>query len=189
MRIIGGEAGGRRLRTPRGPGIRPTSDRVKEALFNILGERVPDSDFLDLFAGTGAVGIEALSRGARLAIFVELDRKVISTIRRNLSNTGLEDCAEVYSLDVLRAIKVLGSKSCKFGIVFLGAPYDSPALEKALELLSVSDIIRDGGVVVAEHRAKHIIADSFGTLTRTRDKRYGDTVLTFYERTENSFVG
>jgi 16S rRNA (guanine(966)-N(2))-methyltransferase RsmD len=188
MRIIAGKAKGRKLKVPklsRNRRVRPLTDQVREALFNILGERVPDSYFLDLFAGTGAVGIEALSRGARIAIFVELDRAVVSTIRENLDACGLSDSAEVYSLDVLRAIKFLDKKDSRFDVIFLGAPYDSPALEMALELIGGANIINDEGVVVAEHRAKHMIADEFGVLKKARDARYGDTVLSFYTAKEN----
>jgi len=188
MRIIAGKAKGRKLKVPklsRNRRVRPLTDQVREALFNILGDRVPDSYFLDLFAGTGAVGIEALSRGAKIAIFVELDRAVVSTIRENLETTQLSDSAEVYSLDALRAIRVLDKKGSSFDIVFLGAPYDSPALEKALELIGGANIIKDKGVVVAEHRAKHVLADEFGILKKARDARYGDTVLSFYMKKEN----
>jgi 16S rRNA (guanine(966)-N(2))-methyltransferase RsmD len=184
MRVISGKAKGRKLKVPRldrGRRVRPLTDQVKEALFNILGPKVPESYFLDLFAGTGAVGIEALSRGAKLAIFVELDRKVIGTIRENLELTGLFDSAEIYSLDVLRAIKALDKKGSKFDIVFIGAPYGSPVLEQALELLSTTGLINMGGVVVAEHRNKHEIAEAFNELKKFRDARYGDTVLSFYK--------
>jgi 16S rRNA (guanine(966)-N(2))-methyltransferase RsmD len=184
MRVISGQAKGRKLKVPkldRGRRIRPLTDQAREALFNILGALVDDCCFLDLFAGTGAVGIEALSRGAKIAIFVEHDRSVVSTIRENLALTGFSDCAEVYSLDAVRAIKLLSSKKGRFGIIFLGAPYESPALEKAMELLGVLDLLSEGGVVVAEHRAKHAIADVFGTLRNVRDASYGDTVLSFYK--------
>jgi 16S rRNA (guanine(966)-N(2))-methyltransferase RsmD len=153
MRVISGKAKGRKLKSPklsRGRRVRPLSDQAKEALFNILGAKVVDSHFLDLFAGTGAVGIEALSRGARISIFVELDRKVVATIRENLDITELGDSAEVYSLDVLRAIKVLDSKGAKFDVIFLGAPYGSPNLNKAMELISASGLVAPGGILVAE---------------------------------------
>ena len=188
MRVIAGKAKGRKLKAPKlSPGrrIRPLSDQAKEALFNILGEKVLDSYFLDLFAGTGAVGIEALSRGAKIAIFVELDRKVVEAIRENLEITELGNNAEIYSLDVLRAIKFLNSKGAKFDIVFLGPPYGSPALERALEKLSESGLVKDDGVVVAEHRAKHEISKGFGKLVKVRDCRYGDTVLSFYKKGSN----
>ena len=184
MRVISGKAKGKKLKVPklsRGRRIRPLTDQAKEALFNILGIKVPDSYFLDLFAGTGAVGIEALSRGAKIAIFVELDKRAVSSIRENLAATELDSSAEVYSLEVLKAIKVLDSKGSKFDIIFLGAPYGSPILEKALEKLSGSGLVKDDALVVAEHRAKHEISQNFGNLVRFRDSRYGDTVLSFYK--------
>ncbi len=184
MRVISGKAKGKKLKAPnlsRGQRIRPLTDQAKEALFNILGEKVPDSYFLDLFAGTGAVGIEALSRGAKIAIFIELNKRIVSTIRQNLAATELDPSAEVYSLDVLRAIKVLDRKGAKFDIIFLGAPYGSPILEEALERLSASGLVKDDALVVAEHRAKHEISENFGNLIKFRDSRYGDTVLSFYK--------
>lgn len=184
MRVISGKAGGRKLKVPsldRGRRLRPLTDQAKEALFNILGARVVDCYFLDLFAGTGSVGIEALSRGARLAIFVEIDRKVVSYIRQNLEETGLDDSAEVYSLDVMRGLTALSSKGSKFDIIFLGAPYGSPALEPALEFIASSKLLGVNGIVVAEHRDKHEIAQKFGQLVRARDAKYGDTVLSFYK--------
>ena len=181
MRVISGKAKGKKLKAPKGK-IRPLSDQAREALFNILGSKVIDSYFLDLFAGTGAVGIEALSRGAKLSIFVEVDKKTVEIIRENLKSTDLYDFAEVYSIDALRAIKILGGKGAKFDIIFLGPPYDSLQLEKAMVRLSEIDILDSRGVIIAEHRAKQEIADKYKDLHRFRDARYGDTVLTFYRR-------
>jgi len=181
MRIISGKAKGRKLKAPRF-GIRPLSDQAREALFNILGEKVADCYFLDLFAGTGAVGIEALSRGAKISIFVEINKKTVEVIRENLNSTGLYGSAEVYSVDALRAIKILGAKKSKFDIIYLGPPYDSPVLEEAMRRLGEIDILNPAGIVIAEHRSKQVIAGSFGDLVSIRDSRYGDTVLTFYRR-------
>jgi len=185
MRIISGKAKGKKLKAPKlakGKRVRPLTDQAREALFNILGDRVPESYFLDLFAGTGAVGIEALSRGALLAIFVEVNKRVVQVIRENLEITGLADRAEVYSIDVLRAIKILDSKKASFDIIFLGPPYGSPLLEAAIERISNSSILKQDGILVAEHRSKHQIGDSFGKLKKVRSSRYGDTVLSFYKR-------
>ena len=136
MRVISGKAKGRKLKYPKlakSRRIRPLTDQAREALFNILGADIAGGLFLDLFAGTGAVGIEALSRGAEIAIFVERDRKVVGAIRENLELTGFTDRAEVYSLDVLKAVKVLDRKGSRFDFIYLGAPYGSPDLVKALE--------------------------------------------------------
>lgn len=161
--------------------LRPLTDQAREALFNILGEKAVDSYFLDLFAGTGAVGIEALSRGAKIAIFVELNRLTVSVIRQNLELTGFSDRAEVYAVDVIRALNLLNRKGAKFDIIFMGAPYDRPVLEKALVKLSETEILKPDGVLIAEHRKQHALMDSYGKLRRYRESRYGETVLTFYE--------
>jgi 16S rRNA (guanine966-N2)-methyltransferase len=185
MRIISGKAKGRRLKVPNLPGgkkIRPLSEQAREALFNILSADVVDSRFLDLFAGTGAVGIEALSRGAKIAFFVELDRKTVGAIRENLEMCGFSEISEVYSLDAIRAIGVLDSKGASFDIIFMGPPYGSPNLEKALETISASNIVATGGTVIAERMVKHELPESFGDLKRRRECRYGDTVLSFYKK-------
>lgn len=180
MRVISGTAKGRKLKAPKG-NIRPLSDQAKEALFNILQNKISDSYFLDLFAGTGSVGIEALSRGATLSIFVEIDKRTVNVIRENLEDCGFSDRAEVYALDVVRALKILKRKAAKFDIIFLGAPYDSPNLEIALQELSDGSLLKAETVVVAEHRRQRKLEASYGKLQAFREARYGETVLTFYE--------
>lgn len=179
MRVITGTAKGKRLKAPRGK-IRPLSDQAKEALFNILQNKISDAYFLDLFAGTGSVGIEALSRGATLSIFVEIDKRTVNVIRENLENCGLADRAEVYALDVIRALRILKRKAAKFDIIFLGAPYDSPNLEKALVKLSETEILKSDGILIAEHRKQHKMQEQYGKLKVLRDVRYGETMLSFY---------
>ena len=161
--------------------LRPLTDQARGALFNILAREVPDARFLDLFAGTGAVGIEALSRGAELAIFVDDHRAAVALIRENLELTGLADRAEVYAVDAVRAIGILDSKKAQFDIIYLGAPYDSPALEKSLEKLAETDILRPGGILVAEHRKQHSIGLTYGKYELYRDAKYGETVLSFFK--------
>jgi len=193
VRVIAGLAKGKELRFPKlskDKRLRPLTGRAKEALFNILAGKNPGARFLDLFAGTGSVGIEALSRGANLAIFVELDRKTVRTLRENLALTGFSDRAEVYCLDVIKALKVIDKAKGNFDIVFIGAPYavpagrqGSPALEETLKVIAVTEIIDRDGVVVAEHSIRDKISDSYGKLIKSRDCRYGDTVLSFYNLT------
>ena len=188
MRVIAGLAKGKELRFPKlskDKRLRPLNGRAKEALFNILAGKNPGARFLDLFAGTGSVGIEALSRGANLAIFVELDRKTVRTLRENLALTGFSDRAEVYCLDVIKALKVIDKAKGKFDIVFIGAPYGSPALEETLKAIAVTEIIDRDGVIVAEHSIRNKISNSYGKLIKSRDCRYGDTVLSFYNLTPN----
>lgn len=127
------------------------------------------------------MGIEALSRGAGKAIFVELNRKAVSVIRQNLEETRLKEQAEVYAVDAVRALNLLGRKKSRFDIVFLGAPYDSPELEKAMEKIGGGDLLSSSGVVIAEHRKQHKLQEEYGKLKSVRETRYGETVLTFYE--------
>lgn len=170
------------MKVPKGRrSLRPLTDQAREALFNILGEKVVDCCFFDLFAGTGAVGIEALSRGAKIAIFVELNRSTVSVIRQNLELTGFSDRAEVYAVDVIRALNLLNQKGARFDIIFLGAPYDSPVLEKALNKLSETEVLKPDGVLIAEHRKQHKLQGEYGRLKVFRDARYGETVLSFYK--------
>jgi len=180
VRVISGLARGRQLKVPKG-NIRPLSDQAKESLFNILVNQVKDCDFLDLFAGSGAVGIEALSRGARLAIFVEIDRRSVPVIRENLMDLGFDDRAEIFALPVNRALKILGKKQARFDIIFLGAPYGSSELDRALKLLGQIGMLKMGGVVVAEHRSKLILPEEFLQLKKFRTEKYGDTAFSFYK--------
>jgi len=190
MRVIAGSAKGKKLKFPKQAGrVRPLSDFAKEALFNILSVKVEDCYFLDLFAGTGQVGIEALSRGAKLAIFVEMDRKAVSVIRENLETTGFSGSSEIYSVDVLRGLNVLDRNGAKFDIVFIGAPYGLPVLADTLEKLSKSDILKTNAVVAAEHSKRQILPVSFGKMALVRQEKYGDTVFSFYRESNNENSG
>ncbi len=163
------------------PGARPLTDRVREALFNILRDRVSGAVFLDLFAGSGAVAIEALSRGAERAVLIDSDRRAVSIIRENLATCGLTDRAEIFALLAERGLNLLVKRGRKFDLVFLGAPYDSPALIAALEKLGAGEILAKNAVVIGEHRKQHWLDDRYGGLRKFREARYGETVLNFYE--------
>ena len=193
MRIISGELRGRRLKSPkrkRGPGrVRPLTGQAKEALFNILRNDIADCDVLDVFAGTGAVGMEALSRGAQFAIFVEKDHHAVAAIRANLKSAGLEKRADVFALDARRALNLLGNRKAQFDFIFLGAPYDDPVIVEAIELVASKNLIRPKGHVVAEHRKTHTLAPVYGALRLQQDRRYGETVLSFYKVQKNDEIG
>lgn len=180
MRVAAGEAKGRRLRVPRGVAVRPTQDRVREAIFNALGERVVDSEVLDLFAGVGTLGIEALSRGARRAVFVELDPRTAAGLRANLQAAGLTGRAEVWRADALRALRRLAQRGDRFDLVFLDPPYRSGWLGRALRALSDSPVLREGAVVVAEG-ARDEPVETEG-LEVTWRRTYGDTAVTFLRK-------
>lgn len=184
VRVISGKAKGRKLKAP--SQARPLTDRAKEALFNILRERVADCLFLDLFAGSGAVGIEALSRDGRRAVFIEENRQAIKIIKANLQVTELADLAEVYAVDAARGLKILARQEKQFNLIFVGAPYDDPALEEVLSILGEGQYLKPAGLVIAEHRKQHQLSDQFGCLKAGREARYGETVLKFYEESNLS---
>ncbi len=175
MRIIGGRHRGRRLETPDWPGLRPTSDRLRETLFNILAPEVDGARVLDVYAGTGAVGLEALSRGAASAIFIEKDRRAVALLRRNAASCAAGPCA-IVARDAVVALRA--PLSGPFDIVFLDPPYADPSRDAALQL--ASGHVAPGGVLVLEHATREPAPESAGTLTRTRTKRQGDSSLSFY---------
>ncbi|MGZ6372599.1 MAG: 16S rRNA (guanine(966)-N(2))-methyltransferase RsmD [Candidatus Limnocylindria bacterium] len=174
MRVIAGTARGRPLVAPRGTATRPITDRVKETLFGIIGERVIDARVLDLYAGSGAIGIEALSRGAASCDFVEHDRRAVAAIRENLARAGVEAHASVHALDVARYLA--GSTGDRFGLVFLDPPYDERAILAPLERLNGR--LAPGATVVVKHHWRTPIPEPPG-LVRRRERRFGETTLTF----------
>jgi 16S rRNA (guanine966-N2)-methyltransferase len=174
MRVIAGIARGRPLVAPRGTATRPITDRVKETLFGIIGERVIDASVLDLYAGSGAIGIEALSRGAVSCDFVEHDRRAVAAIRENLARAGVADVASVHALDVLRYLD--GSTGGQFSLVFLDPPYEERAILAPLERLN--GCLAPGATVVVKHHWRTPVPEPPG-LVRWRERRFGETTLTF----------
>lgn len=181
MRISGGESKGKSIRPPRHGGVRPTSDKVREALFSILGAGSDGATFLELFAGTGAVGIEALSRGAVHAVFVDSSRKSARLISENLEALGYRKAAAVVVKDVSQFLKKDAAGLGPFSIVFVDPPYQGEEGEKALGLLGEGGCLDEGAVVVYEHFKKRRAPDEIGKLARRKDYTYGDTVLSVYE--------
>lgn len=149
MRVIAGSARRLLLKTPKGLNTRPTTDQIKETLFNILMPYLYDANFLDLFSGSGGIGIEALSRGSRRAVFVENSKPAISCIEENLKTTHFTDVATVYPMDVFSALNQLTGKEC-FDIVFMDPPYNQELEKQVLERLSNSDIINEDTLIVIE---------------------------------------
>jgi len=179
MRVISGNARGHKLTTPEGLDTRPTTDRIKESLFNIIAPDIYDCEFLDLFSGSGSIGIEALSRGAKKAVFVDSARKALDTIEHNLNHTKLADKAEIIRTEVLAAIKMLGSKNAKFDIIFMDPPYMSGLYKPTLMAILAADILNKDGYIIAEHPGKVElpVAEGF-KLVRTKD--YKTTVMSFW---------
>jgi len=184
LRVIGGLAKGRRLKAVKGTKTRPTADRVKESLFNIIREKVADSNFLDLYAGTGNVGIEALSRGAAQAVFIEQDRKAIKILKENLNLTSFQQKAEVYQQDVLVALDILGRKKRTFSLIFLDPPYYEGLEEKTLEKILLSKVLTPDGLIIVEHLRKNILPAKVNILQLVRTETYGDTAMSFYRKRE-----
>lgn len=181
MRLTGGQSRGRRLKRPRAAGLRPTSSRVREALFDILGPRIEGACVLDLYAGTGAVGIEALSRGARRAVFVERDKSAARLIRENLALLGRDGAAEIVVLPVEASLAALTLRAERFDVVFLDPPYDPGITHEVLS--SASRLVLPGGTLIVEHPTRRppdpLRQHSYGA---ARVYRYGDTSLTVLRR-------
>ncbi len=179
MRVITGKARGVVLKTPEGMVTRPTADRVKEALFSVINFDIPGMAVLDLFGGTGQLGIEALSRGAKSAVFVDAGEAACKLIRENLRRTKLEGQARVVRGDYLAFLR-----SCKekFGIIFLDPPYGEVFLENALNLITEIDILQSGGIIVAERPLEKLDLPDFPGFSRSKDYKYGKTLVTIYRK-------
>jgi 16S rRNA (guanine966-N2)-methyltransferase len=176
MRIIAGTLKGRRLKTPDWEGLRPTSDKLRETLFNVLGPQVNGARFLDGYAGTGAVGIEALSRGAAHVAFVERDRRAIALIEANLRHCGVTDRYAIIPIDFARATR--GPGEPPFDIIFLDPPYGVDALTGALR--GAGTLAAEGTRVIVEHATRDVPPLTTDRLTLTRDLGSGDSGLAFY---------
>ncbi len=182
MRVIAGLAKGRNLKCLKGNTIRPTLDRVKESVFNVLGALIREAVFLDIFAGTGAMGIEALSRGASFCCFNDIQRKSCDIIRANIQNCQLEEKSRVFNMEALRLIEHLDREELfKFDIVYLDPPYAKGLYLKVLTALAQSALLKKETVVIAESDSKEILPEKIGGLTAVRNKVYGDTRIWFYQ--------
>jgi 16S rRNA (guanine(966)-N(2))-methyltransferase RsmD len=183
MRIIAGKYKSRKLAAPEGYDTRPTSDRLRETLFNVVAPVVADSVWLDLFAGTGAVGIEALSRGARTTYFVESSKRAARTLRENLASLSIEEGFEVIEREAAIALRMLDSQAVVCDFCFLDPPYRKMGdYEQVLGFLSQSRLLSATAQVIAEHDKHFDPGDAFGSLVRHRKLRQGDAVLSFYSR-------
>ncbi len=181
MRITGGVARGLRLEVPSGLRVRPTSDRVRSALFQILTQELSESVVLDLFAGTGALGIEALSRGAARVDFVERDSRLCSAIARNLEKAGFAAQGHVHRAQAEQAVTFLDGP---YHLVLLDPPYELSGVERIMEALTCPGLLERGGLVVMEHSSRADALERYGMLRRADHRRYGDTALSVYKMEE-----
>ena len=179
MRVITGKARGVVLKTPAGMATRPTADRVKEAIFNIIQFEIPAARVLDLFGGTGQLGIEALSRDAKSAVFVDEREDACKLIRENLKRTKLEQYGKVVRSDYMAYLK-----NCreKFDIILLDPPYAEVFLENSLKMITEIDILQSGGIIVTERPLGKELPWEFPDYTRSRDYKYGNTLITIYKK-------
>jgi 16S rRNA (guanine966-N2)-methyltransferase len=194
MRVITGKFKGRNINMPKG--IRPTQNKVRKALFDILGD-IEGSSFLDLYAGSGAVGLEALSKGASQVIFVEKDKRYTQIIKKNLRfsdsrlptfdsgslpESNIQHRATVITMDALRAISLFTGNRKKFDIVFIDPPYYRDLAKKTLKTLSRCDIVSHYGLIICQHYKKDKLPETAGDLRLIKQSRYGDTLLSFYQK-------
>jgi len=180
MRVLAGELKGQRLITPKGRTTRPTADQVRIALMDTLTPRLDGARVLDLFAGAGGVGLEALSRGAGDVTFVERDARAVAALRENVAALGAGKAATVRRGDVLRELQALYQAGERFDIVFLDPPYDAGLVDTTLEALGGGGLLLAEAWVIAQHFTKRPPAERIGALLAFRTRRFGETTLTFY---------
>ncbi len=180
MKIVAGKNRGNKLKSPKGLSIRPTSQKVREALFDIIGTYIQGACFLDLFAGTGAVGIEALSRGAKKVIFIEKELKCIKIIRENLEKTKNSEYAIVYKIDFLSGLKTISKKNYLLDYIFLDPPYNMGLANTSLSEISKLVILKKDGLVIAQHYKRETVNDEFKKLKLFKQKKYGECCLSFF---------
>jgi 16S rRNA (guanine966-N2)-methyltransferase len=179
IRIIAGELKGRKLRSIRGNKTRPTAARIREAIFNILAFQISESTVLDLFAGTGAFGIEALSRGAESVVFVDVDKDSISVLQENVQGLSLENLAKIIRWDLTRNLNCLGSFRSAFNLIFMDPPYNKNLIEPALLHLHNSQCMESGARIVIEHSHREPVLNSRLPFEVSDQRRYGKTLVSF----------
>jgi 16S rRNA (guanine966-N2)-methyltransferase len=177
------------LRTVGGLAVRPTSDRLRETLFNILAPHVTGSRFLDICAGSGAIGVEAISRGAQRVTFIDSSRRACSVIEANLHALGVGNEAAIINRDAVAALKQLAKENKQFDIIFFDPPYASGIYQEVMRLLDERPLLSADAIVIAEHRAKTPPGDRFGALRMYREVKQGESALAFYDRGGGDLYG
>ncbi|WP_059053684.1 16S rRNA (guanine(966)-N(2))-methyltransferase RsmD [Paenibacillus senegalimassiliensis] len=187
MRVISGSARGRALKAVPGMGTRPTTDKVKEAIFSMIGPYFDGGAALDLFAGTGGLGIEALSRGMDKAVFIDKDAKSLETVRHNLQVTGLGEQAEVYKNDAERALKALAKREVLFDLIFLDPPYRLKHGDALMMQMDELKLLSPQATVVLEYESDYVYPARFGPFLQTRKAEYGETTVSIYAYDPEAF--
>ncbi|WP_090977134.1 16S rRNA (guanine(966)-N(2))-methyltransferase RsmD [Paenibacillus sp. CF384] len=186
MRVIAGTAKGRTLKAVPGKNTRPTTDKVKEAIFSMIGPFFDGGLVLDLFAGTGGLGIESLSRGMERAVFVDLDGGSIEIIKQNVQAAGVAEQAEIYRTEAVRAVKALAKRGLKFELVFLDPPYRMKEMDTLMNELAERDLLGTAATIVVEHDADHVYPETMDVFRQIRHAKYGDTAVTIYRFEKNA---
>ncbi|WYP25080.1 16S rRNA (guanine(966)-N(2))-methyltransferase RsmD [Alkalihalobacillus sp. FSL W8-0930] len=189
MRVISGDKKGLPLKAVPGKGTRPTTDKVKESIFNMIGPYFDGGSGLDLYAGSGGLGIEGLSRGLDSVIFVDQDKKAIQTIHDNLTFTKLDGMAEVYRTEADRALKAILKRGLSFDMIFLDPPYAKQTLKGQLEFIDEHELLTSTGVIVVEHATSVKLPLQCGRLVVQRNEQYGDTTVTIWANRSESEGG
>jgi 16S rRNA (guanine966-N2)-methyltransferase len=179
IKVLGGEKKGKSIFAVKGDELRPTSGKVKAAIFNILGDKIQDAHFLDLFAGSGSVGIEALSRGANHVTFIEKDKKHFKLLKKNIEQVNYQHHATLISLDAIKFREI----TPLYDIVFTDPPYSSGILEKILPEIGGSVMIKKNGILIVEHFKKEELEPIYGFFSLKKRYSYGDTHLSLFQRT------
>jgi len=186
MRIVGGKYRGKRIDYPKLGTVRPTQDRVKEALFNVIAKEVPGSVVVELFAGSGSLALEAISRGASRAVFVDINPACLKIIRKNIGSIDSQSISEVYKADALKAIERFEKRGVKFNIVFVDPPYHKGLPKKTLIKLARHDILWQNNIIIIEHSKRELIPEVEG-INLLMQRQYGDTVLSYCRKAIKSF--
>ena len=181
MRITSGTLKNRKIKSREGKETRPTLERIKEAIFSIIGDKITDARFLDLYSGTGNMAIEALSRGAGRAVMIEQDKEALRIIIENVNDLKLDGKCRAYKNDVFRAVEILGRKNEKFDVIFLDPPYKENITEKTLEKISESEILAEDGIIISEHSVYEKSKDTVGNLVKYDERDYNKKIVTFYK--------
>lgn len=184
MRVIAGSAKGRHLKSVIGKNTRPTTDKVKEALFSMIQSYLDGGIVLDLYAGTGGLGIEALSRGMTQAIFVDRDKNSIAIVKENIKICGFENLTETYINDANRALKTLGKRGMRFDLIFLDPPYNKENYLELISFISENKLISDNGIIVVEHDVNYCLPDNIENFIIVKHSKYGSIGITILTNEE-----
>ena len=182
MRITSGTLKNRKIKSRGGKETRPTLERIKEAIFSIIGDKITDARFLDLYSGTGNMAIEALSRGASRAVMIEQDKEALRIIIDNVNDLKLDGKCRAYKNDVIRAIEILGRKNEKFDIIFMDPPYQDNVTKKVLKAIEKANILTEDGVIICEHHLLEDLEDNIASFRKTDERKYNKKILTFYTK-------